>query len=95
MIFAELDFKQFCDLRSEFVDFKIQDMTTESMISFIKEVMYKETEKLGQQDLKDQVDKYDEYLYDILVSYVKDEENADEVLEEFKNERHSMDWIDS
>ena len=95
MTFAELDFKQFCDLRSEFVDFKIQDMTTESMISFIKEVMYKETEKLGQQDLKDQVDKYDEYLYDILVSYVKDEENADEVLEEFKNERHSMDWIDS
>ena len=90
MIFAELDFKQFCDLRSEFVDFKIQDMTTESMISFIREVMYKETEKLGQQDLKDQVDKYDENLYDILVSYVKDEENADEVLEEFKHER----WVD-
>ena len=90
MTFAELDFKQFCDLRSEFVDFKIQDMTTESMISFIREVMYKETEKLGQQDLKDQVDKYDENLYDILVSYVKDEENADEVLEEFKHER----WVD-
>ena len=90
MIFAELDFKQFCDLRSEFVDFKIQDMTTESMISFIREVMYKETEKLGQQDLKDQVDKYDENLYDILVSYVKDEENSSEVLEEFKHER----WVD-
>jgi hypothetical protein len=90
MTFAELDFKQFCDLRSEFVDFKIQDMTTESMISFIREVMYKETEELGQQDLKDQVDKYDENLYDILVSYVKDEENADEVLEEFKHER----WVD-
>lgn len=90
MIFAELDFKQFCDLRSEFVDFKIQDMTTESMISFIREVMYKETEKLGQQDLKDQVDKYDENLYDILVSYVKDEESSSEVLEEFKHER----WVD-
>ena len=45
--------------------------------------------------VKDQIDKYDEYLYDILVSYVKDEENASEVLEEFKHDRHSNDWIDS
>jgi len=95
MTFAELDFKQFCDLRSEFVNFKIQDNTTEELIKLLKKFMLKQTEQWGQQELKDQIDKYDEYLYDILVSYVKDEENASKVLEEFKHDRHSNDWIDS
>ena len=95
MTFAELDFKQFCDLRSQFVDFKIQDNTTEELIKLLKKLMYKESEQWGQQELKDKIDEYDEYLYDILVSYVKDEENANEVLEEFKHDRHSLDWIDS
>ena len=95
MTFAELDFKQFCDLRSEFVDFKIQDNTTEELIKLLKKLMYKESEHWGQQELKNKIDEYDEYLYDILVSYVKDEENASEVLEEFKHDRHSNDWIDS
>tara|TARA_B100000886_G_scaffold93554_1_gene61878 strand:+ start:1173 stop:1457 length:285 start_codon:yes stop_codon:yes gene_type:complete len=94
MTFAELDFKQFCDLRSEFVNFKIQDNTTEELIKLLKKLMYKESEQWGQQELKDKIDEYDEYLYDILVSYVKDEENASEVLEEFKQER-LIDWIDS
>ncbi len=95
MTFAELDFKQFCDLRSEFVDFKIQDNTTDELIKLLKKLMYKESEQWGQQELKDKIDEYDEYLYDILVSYVKDEENASDVLEEFKHDRHSLDWIDS
>ena len=95
MTFAELDFKQFCDLRSEFVDFQIQENTTEELIKLLKKFMLKETEQWGQQELKDKIDEYDEYLYDILVSYVKDEENASEVLEEFKDDRHSLDWIDS
>ena len=95
MTFAELDFKQFCDLRSEFVDFQIQENTTEELIKLLKKFMLKETEQWGQQKLKDKIDEYDEYLYDILVSYVKDEENASGVLEEYKDYRHSLDWIDS
>ena len=42
MTFAELDFKQFCDLRSEFVDFKIQDNTTEELIKLLKKYMLKQ-----------------------------------------------------
>ena len=47
MTFAELDFKQFCDLRSEFVDFKIQDNTTEELIKLLKKFMLKQTEQWG------------------------------------------------
>ena len=44
--------------------------------------------------LKDEIDSYDDFLYDILVSYVKDEENSYEILQEYIHERHENDWID-
>tara|TARA_Y100001972_G_C7421072_1_gene217561 strand:- start:63 stop:353 length:291 start_codon:yes stop_codon:yes gene_type:complete len=93
MTYTNLTSKQFCDLKSEFVEFKVKDMTNEELISLLKKIMLKETEKWDQQDLKDQIDEYDEFLYKILVSYVKDEDNSYEVLEEFFNDRHADDWV--
>ena len=94
MTYTDLTFKQFCDLRSEFVDFKLKDMTNEELISLLEKFMLKETEKWDQQELKNKIDEYDEYLYNILVSYVKDEDNSYEVLQEFFNDRHANDWVD-
>tara|TARA_R100000353_G_scaffold57100_1_gene45273 strand:+ start:240 stop:536 length:297 start_codon:yes stop_codon:yes gene_type:complete len=93
MTYTDLTFKQFCDLRSEFVDFKLKDMTNEELINLLKKFMINEVENLGQQDLKDRIDEYDEFLYDILVSYVKDEDNSYEVLQQFFDERHADDWV--
>ena len=94
MTYTDLTFKQFCDLRSEFVDFKLKDMTNEELICLLKTFMTNEVENLGQQELKNKIDEYDEYLYNILVSYVKDEDNSYEVLQEFFDERHANDWVD-
>ena len=93
MAYTNLTSKQFCDLKSEFVEFKLKDMTNEELISLLKKIMLKETEKWDQQDLKDQIDEYDEFLYNILVSYVKDEDNSYEVLQEFFHDRHANDWV--
>ena len=93
MAYTNLTSKQFCDLKSEFVEFKLKDMTNEELISLLEKIMLKETEKWDQQDLKDQIDEYDEFLYNILVSYVKDEDNSYEVLQEFFHDRHANDWV--
>ena len=75
-------------------DFKIKDMTNEELICLLKTFMTNEVENLGQQELKNKIDEYDEYLYNILVSYVKDEDNSYEALQEFFDDRHANDWVD-
>ncbi|BCU97969.1 MAG: hypothetical protein CM15mV20_0480 [uncultured marine virus] len=54
-----------------------------------------ELDKCTDDDVKDEIDCYDEHLYDLLVPYVKDEEGAYEELQEFIHDRHANDWIDS
>ena len=46
-------------------------------------------------EIKDEIDGYDEHLYDLLVPYVKDQEGAYEELQEFIHDRHANDWIDN
>ena len=52
-------------------------------------------QKATDEEIKDEIDRYDENLYDILVSCVKDEEGSWEAFEEYKHDLHANDWIDS
>ena len=86
---------QLTDLREEFIEFKINEMTTEDMQAYIRDIMIHDVNVLNQEELEYEINSYDDFLYDILVPYVKDEEGSYEVMQEFIHDRHAIDWIDN
>ena len=91
---TELTQDQFNDLKNEFVEFQINEMTTEDMVSYVRDVLWTNVEKLTDVELEDEINEYDDNLYDILVPYVLDEDGAYDILQEYIHERHEHDWID-
>ena len=85
---------QLTDLREEFIEFKINEMTTEDMQAYIRDIMIHDVNVLNQEELEYEINSYDEHLYEVLVPYVKDEEGSYEVMQEFIHDRHANDWID-
>ena len=83
------------DLRREFVKFKLADMDSEDLFAYIRDVMMNDLIDLNEEELREEIDDYDEYLYEILASYVKDEEGSYEEMQEFIHDRHANDWIDN
>ena len=93
MTTTELTKDQLIELKKEFVEFKLNEMTHEDLYQYVRDIMMLDVDP-DPEILKDTIDEYDDFLYDILVSYVKDEENSYEVLQEYIHERHELDWID-
>ena len=89
---TELTKDQLIELKKEFVEFKLNEMTTEDLYQYVRDMMLMDVDP-DPEILKDTIDEYDDFLYDILVSYVKDEENSYEILQEFIHERHENDWV--
>ena len=90
-----LTLNQFNNLKNEFVEFQINEMTTEDMVSYVRDVLWNDVEKLTHVELEDEINEYDENLYEVLVPYVKDEEGSYEVMQEFIHDRHAMEWIEN
>ena len=82
------------DLRREFVKFKLADMDSEDLFAYIRDVMMNDIIDLDEEELRDEIDDYDEYLYEVLAKYVKDEEGSYEEMQEFIHDRQENDWID-
>ena len=90
---------QLTNLVNEFVSFQINEMTQEDIYQYLRDIMRQEIIRQRnhltlQESLKEQIDEYDENLYEVLVPYVKDEEGSYEVMQEFIHDRHAMEWID-
>ena len=83
------------DLRREFVKFKLADMDSEDLFAYIRDVMMNDLIDLNEEELRDEIDDYDEYLYEVLANYVKDEEGSYEEMQEFIHDRQANDWIDN
>ena len=83
--------EQYIDLRLEFVEFKLNEMTHEDMYSYIRDIMMTDAKNLLNEELKDEIDEYDENLYDVLVPYVLDEENSHAILQEYIHDRRE-EW---
>ena len=83
------------DLRKEFVKFKLADMDSEDLFAYIRDIMMNDLIDLDEEELREEIDDYDEYLYEVLASYVKDEEGSYEEMQEFIHDRHANDWIDN
>ena len=89
---AELTEDQLIELKSEFVEFKLNEMTNEDLYQYVRDIMMLDVDP-DPEILKDTIDEYDDFLYDILVSYVKDEEDSYLTLQQFIHERHENDWV--
>ena len=83
------------DLRREFVKFKLADMASEDLFAYIRDVMMNDLIDLNEEELREEIDDYDEYLYEVLAKYVKDEEGSYEEMQEFITDRNSNNWIEN
>ena len=86
---------QLQDLREEFVEFKINEMTSEDMASYIRDIMIHDVNVLNKEELEFEINSYDENLYEILEDYVTDTVGSYTALQEFIHDRHANDWIDN
>ena len=86
---------QFEDLKKEFVEFKLNEMTHEDMYAYIRDVYMYELEKCTEDEIREEIDAYDENLYEILEDYVTDTVGSYTALQEFIHDRHANDWIDN
>ena len=91
---------QLKDLVNEFVSIQINDMTQEDIYAYLRDIMRQDIINSNnhltlQESIKEQIDEYDENLYEVLVPYVKDEEGSYEVMQEFIHDRHAMEWIEN
>ena len=67
---------QLQDLREEFIEFKINEMTSEDMASYIRDIMIHDVNLLNKEELEYEINSYDENLYEILEDYVLDEPDS-------------------
>ena len=86
---------QFEDLKKEFVEFYINDMNAEQMRDWIRVVYLAEMNKCTEDEVREEIDRYDENLYEVLAPYVLDMEGSWETMQEFIHDRHANDWIDN
>ena len=92
---SNLTLDQFNNLKNEFVEFQINEMTTEDMVSYVRDVLWHNVEKLTDVELEDEINEYDENLYEVLEDYVTNTVGSYTALQEFKHDRHANDWIES
>ena len=86
---------QLQDLREEFVEFKINEMTSEDMASYIRDIMIHDVNLLNKEELEFEINSYDDNLYEILEDYVTDTVGSYTALQEFIHDRHANDWIEN
>ena len=81
---------QLQDLREEFIEFKINEMTSEDMASYIRDLMIHDVNVLNEEELRYEIDSYDDNLYEILAPYVLDMEDSWETMQEFIHDRREQ-----
>ena len=91
---------QLTNLVNEFVSFQINDMSQEDIYQYLRDIMRQEiicqrNHLTLQESLKEQIDEYDENLYEILEDYVTDTVGSYTALQEFIHDRHANDWIEA
>ena len=87
--------EQVQDLREEFIEFKINEMTSEDMASYIRDIMIHDVNLLNKEELEFEINSYDDNLYEILEDYVTDTVGSYTALQEFIHDRHANDWIEN
>ena len=80
---------QLIELKSEFVEFKLNEMTNEELRDYVRSMMLLDVDP-DPEILKDEIDSYDDNLYEILTDYVTDTVGSYTALQEFIHDRREQ-----
>ena len=86
---------QLIDLKREFIEFKLNEMSYEDMALYIRDMWMMDGSLNDPYELEFEINSYDENLYEILTDYVTDTVDSYTALQEFIHDRHANDWIDN
>ena len=92
---TQLTKEQLADLKREFAHLMIGDMTPKELFEFAVHRVTCDVALMRQEELKEHIDEYDEYAYEVLEDYVTDTVGSYEIYQEFVYDRHANDWIDN
>ena len=92
---TQLTKEQLADLKREFAHLMIGDMTPKELFEFAIHRVTCDVALMRQEELKEHIDEYDEYAYEVLEDYVTDVVGSYTIYQEFMDERHTNDWIDN
>ena len=81
---------QLTDLKKEFIEFKINEMTADDMASYIRDIMIHDVNVLNKEELEYEINSYDDNLYEILEDYVTDTVGSYTALQEFIHDRREQ-----
>ena len=87
---SNLTAEQIQNLREEFVDFKINEMSHKEMADWIRTVFLYELDKCTEDEIKGEIDAYDDNLYEILEDYVTDTVGSYTALQEYIHDRREQ-----
>ena len=90
---TQLTKEQLADLKREFAHLMIGDMSPKELFEFAIHRVTCDVATMKQEELKDHIDEYDEYAYEILEDYVTDTVGSYEIYQEFIHERHEDDFL--
>jgi len=90
---TQLTKEQLGDLKREFANLFIGDMSPKELFEFATHGITCEVATMNQEELKKHIDEYDEYAYEVLEDYVTDTVGSYEIYQEFIHERHANDWV--
>ena len=92
---TQLTKEQLADLKREFAHLMIGDMSPKELFEFAVHRVTCDVALMRQEELKEHIDEYDEYAYEVLEDYVTDTVGSYTIYREFMDERHTNDWIDN
>ena len=86
MTLTKVETQQLVD---EFIEFQVNEMTNDELISYASNHLRQEINQ-SNDNIKKQIDEYDEYLYEILLNYIQDKPNSYEIMKEFLHDRQEQ-----
>ena len=86
---TQLTPEQLGDLKREFAYLMIGDMSPKELFEFAVHRITCDVALMRQEELKDHINEYDEYAYEILEDYVTDTVGSYEIYQEYLSDRNS------
>ena len=86
---TQLTKEQLADLKREFAHLMIGDMSPKELFEFAIHRVTCDVAMMRQEELKEHIDEYDEYAYEVLEDYVTDTVGSYEIYQEFLSARNS------
>ena len=92
---TKLTAQQLGDLKREYAHLMISDMSPKELFEFAVHRITCDVATMKQEELKEHIEEYDEYAYEVLEDYVTDTVGSYTIYQEFMEERHANDWVNN